>query len=135
VTLSQAVAIASIFEFCGVLFLGASVTSTVRGKIFNTSDYEDQPEIVLLGMFTSLVSASFMMMIATYMGMPVSTTHTVIGCIIGFAVSASMLYLNIFSTYSYLPNTSLYLSFIFSRLPMVYNRSIGMKQRTFSSLG
>jgi solute carrier family 20 (sodium-dependent phosphate transporter) len=59
----------------------------VRGKIFNTSDYEDMPEVVMLGMFTSLVSASFMMMIATYMGMPVSTTHTVIGCIIGFAVS------------------------------------------------
>jgi sodium-dependent phosphate transporter len=93
VTLPQAVAIASIFEFCGVLFLGASVTSTVRGKIFNTSDYEDMPEIVLLGMFTSLVSASFMMMVATYMGMPVSTTHTVIGCIIGFAVSTCMLHL------------------------------------------
>ena len=68
VTLPQAVAIAAIFEFCGVLFLGASVTSTVRGKIFNAADYEDQPEIVLLGMFTSLVSASFMMMMATYMG-------------------------------------------------------------------
>jgi len=48
--------------------MGASVTSTVRGKIFNAADYEDQPEIVLLGMFTSLVSASFMMMMATYMG-------------------------------------------------------------------
>lgn len=89
VTLPQAVAIASIFEFCGVIFLGASVTSTVRGKIFNTSDYEDMPDIVMLGMFTSLVSASFMMMIATYMGMPVSTTHTVIGCIIGFASAAN----------------------------------------------
>mmetsp|Transcript_13414 Transcript_13414/g.20889 ORF Transcript_13414/g.20889 Transcript_13414/m.20889 type:complete len:580 (+) Transcript_13414:48-1787(+) len=89
VSLPQAVAIASIFEFCGVLFLGASVTSTVRGKIFNTSDYEDMPEVVMLGMFTSLVSASFMMMIATYMGMPVSTTHTVIGCIIGFASAAN----------------------------------------------
>ncbi len=95
VTLPQAVAIASVFEFCGVLFLGASVTSTVRGKIFNTSDYEEMPEVVMLGMFTSLVSASFMMMVATYCGMPVSTTHTVIGCIIGFAVSNFMLHLHI----------------------------------------
>ena len=87
VTLPQAVAIASIFEFCGAVFLGASVSSTVRGKIFNTADYEEMPEVVMLGMFTSLVSASLMMMIATYWGMPVSTTHTVIGCIIGFAVS------------------------------------------------
>ena len=77
ITLKQAVIIASIFEFCGVLFLGASVASTVRGKIFNVEDYEDEPEIVMLGMFTSLVSASFMMMGATYYGLPVSTTHTV----------------------------------------------------------
>ncbi|KAL7492641.1 hypothetical protein ACHAWT_002570 [Skeletonema menzelii] len=89
VTLPQAVAIASIFEFCGALFLGASVSSTVRGKIFNTADYEDMPEVVMLGMFISLVSASLMMMIATYWGMPVSTTHTVIGCIIGFASAAN----------------------------------------------
>jgi len=81
ITLKQAVIIASIFEFCGVLFLGASVASTVRGKIFNVEEYEDEPEIVMLGMFTSLVSASFMMMGATYLGLPVSTTHTVIGCI------------------------------------------------------
>ena len=53
------------------------MASTVRGKIFNVEDYEDEPEIVMLGMFTSLVSASFMMMVATYYGLPVSTTHTV----------------------------------------------------------
>jgi phosphate/sulfate permease len=55
--------------------LGASVTSTVRGKIFNAADYEDQPEIVLLGMFTSLISASFMMMMATYMGKLINASH------------------------------------------------------------
>lgn len=87
-TLKQAVAIATICEFCGALFLGASVTSTVRGKIFNAELYEDEPEIVMLGMFTSLTTASIMMLVATYFGLPVSTTHTVIGCIIGFTVSA-----------------------------------------------
>eukprot|EP01082_Thalassiosira_pseudonana_P008335 g7631.t1 g7631 contig24:1119825-1122050(-) len=88
ITLKQAVIIASICEFSGAMFLGASVTSTVRGKIFNTNLYTDEPEIVLLGMFTSLVTASFMMLVATYFGLPVSTTHTVIGCIIGFTISA-----------------------------------------------
>ena len=117
ITLKQAVIIASICEFCGVLFLGASVASTVRGKIFNVEQYEDEPEIIMLGMFTSLVSASFMMLGATYFGLPVSTTHTVstallcimqmvlmhtftyvtnsfltylqiIGCIIGFSIAA-----------------------------------------------
>lgn len=68
--------------------MGASVTSTVRGKIFNAELYEDEPEIVMLGMFTSLMTASIMMLVATYFGLPVSTTHTVIGCIIGFTVSA-----------------------------------------------
>eukprot|EP00804_Cyclotella_cryptica_P019371 CCRYP_018958-RB/>CCRYP_018958-RB protein AED:0.07 eAED:0.07 QI:696/1/1/1/0.66/0.57/7/104/562 len=87
-TLKQAVVIAAICEFTGALFLGASVTSTVRGKIFNADLYEDEPEIVMLGMFTSLVTASFMMLVATYFGLPVSTTHTVIGCIIGFTISA-----------------------------------------------
>ncbi|KAL3791390.1 hypothetical protein ACHAWO_005014 [Cyclotella atomus] len=87
-TLKQAVVIATICEFSGALFLGASVTSTVRGKIFNADLYEDEPEIVMLGMFTSLTTASLMMLVATYFGLPVSTTHTIIGCIIGFSIAA-----------------------------------------------
>jgi phosphate/sulfate permease len=76
ISLRQAVVIAAIFEFCGALFLGASVTSTVRGKIFDTEYYEDQPEVVMLGFMTSLVTASIMLLAATSFGMPVSTTHT-----------------------------------------------------------
>ena len=76
ISLRQAVVIAAIFEFCGALFLGASVTSTVRGKIFDTEYYEDQPEVVMLGFMTSLVTASIMLFAATSFGMPVSTTHT-----------------------------------------------------------
>ncbi len=77
ITLKQAVIIASIFEFSGAMFLGASVTGTVRGKIFDTDVYEDEPEIVMLGMMTSLIVATFMLLGATYFGLPVSTTHTV----------------------------------------------------------
>ena len=77
ITLKQAVIIASIFEFCGVLFLGASVASTVRGKIFDIDVYEDQPEIVMLGMLTSLLSASLMLLCATHLGLPVSANQTV----------------------------------------------------------
>ncbi len=77
ITLKQAVIIASIFEFTGAMFLGASVTSTVRGKIFDTDAYEDEPEIVMLGMLTSLMVATFMLLGATYFALPVSTTHTV----------------------------------------------------------
>ncbi|KAL3796407.1 hypothetical protein HJC23_004204 [Cyclotella cryptica] len=88
ISLRMAVVIAAIFEFCGALFLGASVTTTVRGKIFDTSYYEDQPEVVMLGFMTSLVTASFMLLGATSFGLPVSTTHTVVGAIIGFSCAA-----------------------------------------------
>ena len=87
-TLKQAVIVAGIFEFGGAILLGASVTSTIRSKIFDISLYEDEPEIVLLGMATSLMTAAFMLLSATYFGLPVSTTHTIVGCIMGFSICA-----------------------------------------------
>jgi solute carrier family 20 (sodium-dependent phosphate transporter) len=87
-TLKQAVVIAGVFEFLGAYFLGASVTSTIRSNIVDIKLYEDEPEILMLGMFTSLVTAMIMLLTATYFGLPVSTTHTVVGCIIGFSIAA-----------------------------------------------
>lgn len=88
-TLKQAVVAAGIFEFLGAFFLGASVTSTIRGKIIDTTLYESEPEILMLGMFTSLFTAMIMLLGATHYGLPVSTTHTIVGCIIGFSIAAS----------------------------------------------
>jgi solute carrier family 20 (sodium-dependent phosphate transporter) len=87
-TCKQAVLVASIFEFCGSYFLGAQVTSTIRSKIFNTKLYANEPEIIMLGMLTSLFTAMILLLIATYFGLPVSTTHTVVGCITGFSICA-----------------------------------------------
>jgi sodium-dependent phosphate transporter len=87
-TLKQAVLAASIFEFCGAMFLGASVTTTIRSKIFSTKEYADEPEILLLGFFTSIFTASFMLLAATALGLPVSTTHTVVGTLMGFTIVA-----------------------------------------------
>ena len=87
-TLKQAVLVAGIFEFCGAFFLGASVTSTIRSKIFNPKLYKKVPEIVMLGMMTSLATASVMLLGATAIGAPVSTTHTIVGCIMGFSIAA-----------------------------------------------
>ena len=53
------------------------MANTILGKIVNAEEYEDQPEIVMLGMLTSLVSASFMVFGATYLGLPVSANQTV----------------------------------------------------------
>ena len=88
VTLKQAVIIASIFEFSGAFFLGAAVTGTIRSKIFDPDLYADEPAILMLGMFTSLVSAVIMLFVATHFGLPVSTTHDIVGCIMGFSIAA-----------------------------------------------
>jgi sodium-dependent phosphate transporter len=87
-TLKQAVIVAGIFEFSGSIGLGASVTSTIRGKIFSPALYNNEPEVVMLGMFTSLIAATVMLLGATHYGLPVSTTHTIVGCIIGFSICA-----------------------------------------------
>lgn len=80
-TLKQAVVVAGIFEFLGAILLGASVTSTIRSKIFDISLYEDDPEVVLLGMMASILASTLLLLVATYFGLPVSTTHTVVGAI------------------------------------------------------
>jgi solute carrier family 20 (sodium-dependent phosphate transporter) len=87
-TLKQAVIVAGVFEFCGALFLGASVTTTIRSKIFDYKLYKDEPEIIMLGMMTSLIVATFMLLSATQLGLPVSTTHTIVGSITGFSIAA-----------------------------------------------
>ena len=58
VTLKQAVLIASVCEFGGAFFLGASVTSTVKNGLFDTSVYADEPYVLMFGMFTSLFTVS-----------------------------------------------------------------------------
>jgi solute carrier family 20 (sodium-dependent phosphate transporter) len=87
-SLKQALIAASIFEFFGAFLLGASVTGTIRGKIVFTDLYEDEPDILMFGMFTSLFSASLMLYVATYFGLPISTTHDIIGAIMGFSIVA-----------------------------------------------
>jgi len=88
VTLKQAVIIAGIFEFVGAVGLGANVTSTIRKKITKFELFEDEEDILMLGMFCSLSSAAIWLYIATKYSFPVSTTHSIIGAIVGFSVAA-----------------------------------------------
>jgi solute carrier family 20 (sodium-dependent phosphate transporter) len=87
-TLKQAIIVAGIFEFLGSVLLGASVTNTIRSKIFDVKLYEDEPEIIMLGLTTSIMIGTVMLLVATYFAMPVSTTHTIVGCIMGFTICA-----------------------------------------------
>lgn len=84
----QAIYAAIIFEACGAIFLGARVTSTIRNKIVNIDDYEDQPAILMFGMLSALMVGSLWLLTATAYELPVSTTHTIIAAIIGFSLAA-----------------------------------------------
>lgn len=85
-TITQAVFIASIFEFAGAVLLGAQVTDTVRSKIADNKAFEDDPEILMYGMLCVLAATGIWLTLASYLELPVSTTHSVIGGIIGMAL-------------------------------------------------
>lgn len=89
VTIFQAVVIAAIFEFLGAVLLGSAVTSTVKNSIADTSAFENVPELLMFGFFAVMVAGATWDITATHFGFPVSTTHTVIGAIIGMAVAIS----------------------------------------------
>ncbi len=86
VTIKQAIGIAIIFEFAGAVIAGGHVTSTIRKGIIDPTAIVNSPEILVYGMLASLLAAAFWLMIASWKGWPVSTTHSIIGALIGFAI-------------------------------------------------
>ncbi len=86
VTVKQAIIIAAIFEFAGAVLAGGHVTSTVRKGIIDPTGIVDQPEILVYGMLASLLAAAVWLMIASYKGWPVSTTHSIVGALVGFGM-------------------------------------------------
>lgn len=85
-TIKQAIIIAMIFEFAGAYLAGGEVTSTIRKGIIDSTPFMDAPELLVLGMISALIAAGAWLAVASYMGWPVSTTHSIIGSIVGFAV-------------------------------------------------
>jgi len=86
ITIKQAIWIAAIFEFMGALLAGGSVTKTIRGDIINPHYIDIAPYLLVDGMLASLLAAAVWLFIATRQGWPVSTTHSIVGAIIGFGV-------------------------------------------------
>ena len=86
VTVKQAICIAIIFEFLGAVIAGGNVTATIRKGIIDPTSIIATPEILVYGMLASLLAAAVWLMIASSRGWPVSTTHSIIGALIGFAV-------------------------------------------------
>ncbi len=86
ITVKQAIGIAIIFEFLGAVIAGGNVTKTIRKGIIDPSSITATPEILVYGMLAALLAAAVWLMIASSRGWPVSTTHSVIGALVGFAI-------------------------------------------------
>ena len=76
-TIKQAILIAMVFEFAGAYLAGGEVTSTIRKGIVDSAIFKDRPEDLVFGMLSALL--------ASFKGWPVSTTHSIVGAIVGFA--------------------------------------------------
>jgi len=88
ITIKQAILIAMVFEFCGAWLAGGEVTSTIRSGIIDVeaAGFDERPELLVYGMLSSLLAAGIWLLVASRYGWPVSTTHSIIGAIVGFAV-------------------------------------------------
>ncbi|MCF6209216.1 MAG: inorganic phosphate transporter [Gammaproteobacteria bacterium] len=85
ITVKQAIIIAAIFEFAGAFLAGGQVTATIRKGIIDASVVSGTPELLVYGMLASLLAAGIWLLVASHFGWPVSTTHSIIGAIVGFA--------------------------------------------------
>lgn len=87
ITFKQAVLIAGILNFVGAVFVGPHVAETIKGGIVK-SDMIVDPHVLLLGFIASLLAAAFWITLSTWKEMPISTTHSIIGALIGFGIIA-----------------------------------------------
>jgi len=87
ISVKQAILIAAVFEFSGAFIAGGNVTSTIRKGIVDPSGIEGQPEVLVFGMLAALLAAGIWLMIASWRGWPVSTTHSIVGALVGFALA------------------------------------------------
>ena len=84
-TIKQAIVVAMIFEFAGAFLAGGQVTATIRKGIIDASTMTGSPELLVYGMIAALLAAGIWLLIATWFGWPVSTTHSIVGAVVGFA--------------------------------------------------
>lgn len=85
ITVRTAIIIAAIFEFAGAFLAGGEVTATIRKGIVDASHFTGNPELLIFGMLAALLASGLWLLIASRNGWPVSTTHTIVGAVVGFA--------------------------------------------------
>ena len=84
-TIRQAILVAMVFEFMGAYLAGGEVTATIRSGMIDAEAMSATPELLVFGMLSALLAAGIWLLIASMMGWPVSTTHSIVGAIVGFA--------------------------------------------------
>jgi len=87
ITIRQAIFIAGILNIVGATFIGSHVTNTIRKGIVSTEILAD-PNLALIGALSALLSAALWVSFATWKSLPVSTTHAIVGAMIGFGIMA-----------------------------------------------
>jgi len=87
ITVTTAIIIAGIFEFLGAALAGGRVTATIRKGIIDPGPIVNNPEILVFGMLAALLAAAVWLMVASTRGWPVSTTHSIVGAVVGFAIA------------------------------------------------
>ncbi|HEY9907486.1 MAG TPA: inorganic phosphate transporter [Thermosynechococcaceae cyanobacterium] len=88
VTLRQALVIAGILEFTGAVLFGQKVSETLATQVVNISQFAPEPQMLLLGMVAVLAACGVWLNLATFLGLPVSSSHAIVGAIAGFACVA-----------------------------------------------
>lgn len=87
VTLRQAVIIGGCLDFVGAAFIGSHVTETISRGILDSTKFTD-PNVVMIGLLSALLASAFWVFVATWRQLPVSTTHSIVGAVVGFGVAA-----------------------------------------------
>jgi|OM-RGC.v1.002810977 PiT family inorganic phosphate transporter len=85
-TVKQAILIAAVFEFLGAFLAGGGVTQTIRKGVIDPELFADNLDIFIYGMISALFASGVWLLIASLRGWPVSTTHTIVGAIVGFGI-------------------------------------------------
>ena len=86
-TIRQAILAAAIFEFAGAFLAGGAVTQTIGADLLDLSAFAGEPMSYVYGMLATLLSTALWLNLATHLGLPVSTTHSVVGAVWGFGIA------------------------------------------------
>mmetsp|Transcript_23552 Transcript_23552/g.66059 ORF Transcript_23552/g.66059 Transcript_23552/m.66059 type:complete len:566 (-) Transcript_23552:70-1767(-) len=86
ITVRQAVMLAAVFEFAGAVLMGSNVAKTIRKGIADAGCFEDNPGLMIYGMTCVIISVAIWLILASYFELPVSTTHSCVGGVIGMAL-------------------------------------------------